>query len=136
MTQLTPYLSFDGNCREAMEFYKSCLGGELNIQNVGESPMKDQMPDKKDWVMHSQLSSNGIVLMASDLMMGGELHKGNNVTLTINGGTAEELKMFFEKLSEGGKVGQPLQETFFGTYGDLTDKYGILWAFQADKAEK
>ncbi|HYK08980.1 MAG TPA: VOC family protein [Candidatus Eisenbacteria bacterium] len=133
MTQLTPYLSFDGNCAEAMEFYKSCLGGELEINKVGDSPMKDKMPDKKDWVMHSMLKSDGIVLMASDLMMGGELHNGDNITLTINGGSLEQLKDFFDKLAVGGKVRQPLQPAFFGTYGDLVDKFGVLWAFQSDE---
>lgn len=136
MTQLTPYLSFDGNCAEAMEFYKSCLGGELEINKVGDSPMAEKMPDKKDWVMHSSLKSGALVLMASDLMMGGSVTRGNGVTLTINGATREELKEFFDKLSVGGKVGQPLQEAFFGMYGDLTDKYGVLWAFQADPVEK
>jgi PhnB protein len=136
MTQLTPYLSFDGNCAEAMEFYKSCLGGELEINKVGDSPMKDKMPDKKDWVMHSSLTSGALVLMASDLMMGGSVTRGNGVTLTINGATREELKEYFAKLSVGGKVGQPLQEAFFGMYGDLTDKYGVLWAFQADPVSK
>lgn len=135
MTQLTPYLSFEGNCVEAMEFYQSCLGGELSIQKVGDSPMVQQMPDKKDQVMHAMLMSGGIVLMASDLVMDGHVQRGTSVTLTINGGTAEELKGFFDKLSVGGKVTHALEETFFGTYGDLTDKYGINWAFQADKGK-
>lgn len=136
MTQLTPYLSFDGNCKEAMEFYKSCLGGELEISLVGDSPMAEKMPDKKDQVMHSTLKSGGIVLMASDLMMGGELKRGNNVTLTFSGGTPEEIKGFLDKLAVGGKIGQQWQETFFGWYGDLTDKFGVLWAFQADKPQE
>jgi len=136
MTQLNPYLSFNGNCAEAMEFYKSCLGGELTIQKVGDSPMAKDMPDKKDQVMHSMLKSGGIVLMASDLVMPGELTQGNTVTLTINGGSPEELKAFFAKLSEGGKVTHDLKEEFFGWYGDLTDKFGVLWAFQADSEKK
>lgn len=133
MTQLTPYLSFDGKCAEAMEFYKSCLGGTLDVQKVGGSPMAEKMPGKENWVMHSVLTSGDIVLMASDLIMGEELHKGDNVTLTINGGSKKELKEFFTKLSVGGKIGQPLQATFFGSYGDLTDKYGMKWAFQSDE---
>ncbi len=135
MTQLTPYLSFEGNCAEAMEFYKSCLGGELNIQKVGDSPMAGQDPRKNDQVMHSLLKSGGIVLMASDLIMEGHVTRGTSVTLAINGGTKEELKGFFDKLSVGGKVTHQLEDTFFGTYGDLTDKYGVNWAFQADKKE-
>lgn len=133
MMQLTPYISFDGNCKEAMEFYKSCLGGELEISMVGDSPMAEKMPDKKNWVMHSSLKSGGMILMASDLLMEGQLKQGNSVTLTINGGNKEELRGFFDKLAEGGKVHQPLQSAFFGTYGDLEDKFGVLWAFQSDE---
>lgn len=94
--------------------------------------MAAQMPDKKDYVMHASLKSGGIILMASDLMSDVQLNRGNAVTLTINGGTKEELEGFFAKLSEGGTVTHALEDTFFGTYGDLTDKYGVLWAFQAD----
>lgn len=133
MTQLTPYISFEGNCAEAMEFYKSCLGGELTIQRVGDSPMKSEDPRKNDQVMHSELTSGGIHLFASDLVMEGHVTRGTSITLTIHGGTPEELRGFFDKLSEGGKVTHELKEEFFGTYGDLTDKYGINWAFQADK---
>ena len=136
MMTLTPYLSFNGNCAEAMEFYKSCLGGDLDLQKVGDAPKEAQMPGKENLVMHSTLKSNGIVLMASDLMMEGEAKSGTNITLTLSGGSLLEIKGMFEKLSEGGKVRQPLQATFFGTYGDLVDKYGIAWAFQSDeKAE-
>lgn len=133
MMRLTPYLSFEGNCKEAMEFYKSCLGGELEVNLVGESPMVKDMPDKKNQVLHSMLKSNAIILMASDLVMEGEVKPGNNVTLTLSGGGISELKEYFSKLSEGGKVTHPLEETFFGIYGDLTDKYGFNWAFQAEK---
>ncbi len=135
MTILTPYLSFNGNCKEAMEFYKSALGGELNISLVGDSPMAAQMPGKENWVMHSELKANGLVLMASDIMMGDSVQMGTNVTLTLSGGTKEEIEGFFNKLSEGGKITQPFQETFFGFYGGVTDKYGFNWGFQADKPQ-
>jgi PhnB protein len=134
MAQLNPYITFNGNCREAMEFYKACLGGELSIMAVGDSPMASDMPDKKDNVLHSMLKKDGMVLLASDMIMPGELIRGNTITLCINGGTKEELQQFFAKLSEGGTVGQPLTEAFFGTYGELTDKFGMNWMFQADNA--
>ena len=134
MAQLNPYITFNGNSREAMEFYKACLGGELSIMTVGDSPVASQMPDKKDNVLHSTLKKDGMVLMASDKIMPGELIQGNTITVCINGGTKEELQQFFAKLSEGGTVGQPLTESFFGTYGELKDKFGIDWMFQADNA--
>lgn len=133
MIQLTPYLSFEGKCAEAMAFYHSCLGGDLDIQKVGDSPMAAEMPDKKDWVMHSTLKAHGIVLMASDMMMGGHAQPGNTVTLTVSGGTKDEIEALFTTLAEGGKVHHPFAPTFFGYYGDLTDKYGFNWGFQADK---
>ena len=133
MAQLNPYITFNGNSREAMEFYKACLGGELSIMTVGDSPMASQMPDKKDNVLHSTLKKDGMVLMASDKIMPGELIQGNTITVCIIGGTKEELQQFFAKLSEGGTVGQPLTEAFFGTYGELTDKFGINWML-ADNA--
>jgi len=133
MTMLTPYLSFNGNCKEAMEFYQSCLGGKLDIQKVGDSPMAKDMPGKENWVMHSMLKSADMVLMASDLMVDVKLVQGNSVTLTISGGGKKELEEFFNKLAKGGKVRQPLQAAFFGTYGDLTDKFGVMWAFQSDE---
>ena len=134
MAQLNPYITFNGNSREAMEFYKACLGGELSIMRVEDSPMASQMPDKKDNVLHSTLKKDGMVLMASDMIMPGELIQGNTITVCINGGTKEELQQFFAKLSEGGTVGQPLTESFFGTFGELKDKFGIDWMFQADNA--
>lgn len=132
MTQLNPYLTFNGNCREAMEFYTACLGGELSIMRVGDSPMASEMPDKQNSVLHSLLKTDGMVLMASDMIMPGELIRGNTNTLCINGCTKEELQQFFAKLSEGGTVAQPLTEAFFGTYGELTDKFGVSWMFQTD----
>lgn len=133
---LTPYLSFNGNCEEAMKFYHECLGGDLDLQKVGDSPAAEHMQGKENQVLHSMLKSDGIVLMASDMVMEGEAKPGTNMTLTLSGGSLEDVKKYFEKLSEGGKVRQPLQATFFGTYGDLVDKYGFAWAFQSDeKAE-
>lgn len=135
MAQLNPYLTFNGTCRKAMEFYQACLGGELSLMAVGDSPVKDQMPaETHDDVMHAMLKSDGIVLMASDMMMPGELVRGNTITLCIIGRSKGELETFFTKLSEGGNVSQPLQETFFGVFGTLTDKFGVNWMFQADNA--
>jgi PhnB protein len=135
MAQLNPYLTFNGNCRQAMEFYQASLGGELSIMAVKDSPMKDQIPaEAQNAVMHSLLRSDSIILMASDQMTPGALVNGNTITLCVIGRSKAELEPFFTKLSDGGNVSQPLQETFFGAYGALTDKFGINWMFQADKA--
>ena len=118
-----------------MTFYKECLSGELTLNTVGESPMAAQMPDMKDMIMHSVLTKDGFALMASDMMEPEGPRNGNTVSLCIVGANAEELKPIFSKLSKGGKVTHELKSEFFGTYGDLTDKFGIDWMFQADNAE-
>ncbi len=132
MPQLNPYLRFNGNCREAMTFYQSCLGGQLNIQTVGQSPAASQMPQEThNNVMHSFLANDGIMLMASDEMGPERAKNGNAITLTIMGSSKAEIEPIFTKLSAGGTVNTPLTEEFFGTFGDLTDKFGIEWMFQA-----
>jgi len=130
--RLDVYLSFAGNCEQAMKFYKECLGGELTIQKVGDSPMASQMPGQKDKIMHSVLKSGDMTIMASDMMDSQEAHAGNMTTLCINGGTVDDIRKCFTKLSAGGKITHALKEEFFGTYGDLTDKFGIRWMFQND----
>lgn len=133
MTQLTPYLEFAGNCREAMTFYQSCLGGELFVQTYAEAPMAGELPaELRDRIIHSQLTGGGIVLMAADMMGPGEVSQSKRVTLCINSGSREEIKGYFEKLSEAATIHQPIKEEFFGMYGSLTDKYGIAWMVQAN----
>lgn len=129
MKQITPYLFFDGNCREVMNFYKEVFGGELYLMTVGEAPNGDKMPDAKDRIMHASLSINGtLMLMASDTMMPGQTHEmGEGVYNTITCSSKEEIERIFEKLSQGGSVNMPLEKAFFGWFGSLTDKYGVKW---------
>ncbi len=135
MAQLNPYLMFDGNCREAMEFYRTCLGGELSIMTVGQSPMKDDVPPEvHNQVLHSMLQKDNMVFMASDKVMPGPYIQGNTVTLCINGGSLEELRPLFTQLSAGGTMGHELKAEFFGIYGDFVDKFGMNWVFQTDNA--
>jgi PhnB protein len=126
MTQIIPYLSFAGNCREVMTFYKECLGGELNLMTVAETPMASQMPaEMGQQIMHANLSKNGWSLMASD--MNPNLQHGNSVNICISCNTEDELNSFFDKLSEGATINHPVSKFFAGTMGDLTDKFGINW---------
>lgn len=134
MAQLDAYLSFNGNCREAMTFYKECLGGELNIMTVGDSPVADKIPDMaKDSVMHADLKNGRLNLLGSD-MMGKNLEHGNAITLCLNCSSEDEIQNYFSKLSSGGKVTQPLRVEFWGgTFGTLTDRFGLNWMFNYDK---
>ena len=130
MTQINAYLNFNGQCREAMTFYQECLGGELTLQRVAESPMAAQLPAIEGAnIMHSILIRDGLVLLASD-MIGNKLEKGNTITLCLKCSSNEEINTCFDKLAVGGKIKMPLHQSFWGaTYGELTDKYGMNWMF-------
>jgi PhnB protein len=135
MTQLNPYLRFNGNCREAMTFYKECLGGELAVQTVGESPLAGQMPpEAKQNVMHASLTKGDLVLLASDTMAPGDIIKGTSISLSLNCSSEEEIRTYFSNLSVGGKITYPLHVEFWGAiFGILTDKYGNEWYLNYDK---
>lgn len=131
MAQLNPYLNFENNCREAMNFYKECLGGELYLQTVSESPeMAAQMPTEfKDHILHSSLTSGNITFMGSDLCRSGRM-EGNTVHLCIHCDTQDELNSFFSSLAAGGSVTEPISDMPWGAkYGAVTDKFGKHWMF-------
>jgi PhnB protein len=134
MTTLTPYLLFDGTCRQAMEFYKSCFGGELSATKVRDSPVKEHMPAiQQEKTIHARLTSGNLEISASDWLRPDQTPiRGNTVCLFLTGGTLQELKSLFASLSEGAEVTDPLREQFFGTYGALNDKFGVRWMFQSD----
>lgn len=136
MTQINSYLTFSGNCREAMTFYKECLGGELSFQTVGESPLSDKMPKKmKDCILHSTLTKDALVLMGSDMVSEKGLVKGNAVSLSLNCSSEEQIKKCYTKLSENGKANHPLENIFWGAFfGDLTDKFGNHWILNFKKS--
>lgn len=128
MKHLSPYLFFNGNCREAMEFYKECLGGELWMQTIGESPIASTMPaEMHNTIMHAAIMKDGVMLMASDNMGEEQIVIGSNVEVCIDGSSKEEIETYFAKLSEGGTITMPLKKEFFGLFGSLTDKFGVKW---------
>ena len=137
MTNLTPYILFDGACKQAMEFYKSCLGGELNIQTVGDSAFKSQVPPAlHNRVLNAYLRSGNLSFSASDWLSPDPYPKQENtVCLFLNGGSLAELKRLFAALSDGAKAVSPLKDMPFGTYGALTDKFGVRWMFQSSENE-
>jgi PhnB protein len=137
---LTPFLLFDGTCAEAMAFYKSCLGGELTITKVGESPMKDQIPPENHHkVVYAHLKSGAIEFSATDWLHPTRKPKqGNTVCMYINDGTYDELRAIFDMLAVGAdkELLDDLRDMPFGSYGHLADKYGVHWFFQGHKAHK
>lgn len=137
MSKTSPYFLFDGDCEEAMKFYHSCLGGDLTITKVGDSPMKDKFPPQlQNRVVNAKLvNKNGVEISASDWLLANRTRKQGNTTCAyISDATHEELQDYFDKLSKGGdaETQDNLQQTPFGTYGALTDKYGVRWMFQGN----
>ncbi len=126
-TRLNPYLSFDGNARDAMEFYKSVLGGTLNANTYGEYGDKDA--PEADKLMHSQIETDGgMILMGADNPPGQEHNPGNNFAVSLFGEDTDELHGFWDKLSDGGTISVPLEKQMWGDeFGMCIDKFGIAW---------
>lgn len=120
-----------------MTFYKECLGGELMIQTIGESPMANKMPPQmKESILHSTLTKGALVIMASDMVGDKGLVKGNSVSLMLNCSSEKEIRNYYEKLSAGGEAAHPLENTFWGAlFGDLTDKYGNHWLLHFEQKQ-
>ncbi len=133
MIGVQPYLNFNGNCEEAINFYKDALGGELLfMQRYGESPMKGMGDDNN--VMHCTLKIGDSHIMASDNPEGQPASIGSNVSLAIGSNDPTGAEAIFAKMAEGGSVTMPMQQTFWAErFGMLTDKYGINWMFNCDK---
>jgi len=128
MTQINAYLTFDGNCREAMTFYRDCLGGKLTLQTIQGSPMAAQWPaGVQQNILHASLVNGSLVLLGSDIAGRDALVNGNTISLSLNCSSEEEIKTFFSNLSAGGQVVHPLHEFFAGTMGTLTDRFEKDW---------
>lgn len=129
MVAIATYLTFNGNCREAMTFYQKCLGGQLRFQTVGESPLSEKMPESmKACIVHASLSNGVMKLMGSDMVPESGLLKGNSVSLSLTCSSTAELTRLYRKLSSGGMASHPPQETRWGAlFGELTDKFGNRW---------
>jgi PhnB protein len=134
------YINFNGNCREAVEFYAQVFGTETpKIMTYGDTPPNPEYPlpeESKNLVMHTRLNIDGSTIMFSDIFPGNELILGNNISLTVVSKNIEEIKSVFNKLKDGGTVGMDLNETFFSKcYGTLTDRFGIEWQVSYDNGE-
>ncbi len=125
---LEPYLFFNGNAREAMEFYKLVFGGELNISTIAEVPAgTPTMPGSKPTdVMHASLKGGAVEIMATDSQKASD-HSAK-IELCIGGTDEALMRQIFDKLADGGKVKVKLDKQFWGDiFGSLTDKYGVDW---------
>jgi PhnB protein len=133
--QINSYLTFNGNCREAMTFYQKCLGGEIVFQTIGESPLSEKMPQKMKYcILHCTLTNGRLLLMGSDMVSANGLIKGNAVSLSLNCNSEKEIRSIYKKLSAGGVATHHLEATFWGAlFGGLTDKFGNHWLLNYNK---
>jgi PhnB protein len=126
-SRLNPYISFAGDARQAMEFYKDVFGGNLTLSTFGEFGGED--PAETDKIMHAMLETDsGFTLMASDTPPGMEHKPGDNIAVSLSGDDAGELRGYWDKLADGGTVSVPLEKQMWGDeFGACVDRFGISW---------
>lgn len=135
MNQIITYLTFNGNCREAMEFYQKCLGGELEFQTLEDTPKAKKFPDGfKDYVVQAALKKDNMLLMGTD-MVDKKLVRGNSISILLDASNEDQAKEYYQKLKEGSVKTYPLTETYWGDlFGGLVDKYGNEWLLHCKKS--
>lgn len=141
MTTVNIYLTFNGTCEEAFNYYRSVFGGDfLFVGRHGEMPIQEGIPavleHEKNKIMHITLPiSKETMLMGNDQLasFGPPVIPGSNFTISVTTASKQQADTLFTKLAEGGKITMPLQETFWGSYyGNVTDKFGIRWKMSVD----
>ena len=126
-TRLNPYLSLDGDARQAMEFYERVFGGTLTLNTFGELGAPDT--PEADKIMHGMLETDdGLALMGADMPPGTEYGPGNNFAVSLSGDDADRLHGYWQKLSDGGTVSVPLEKQMWGDeFGMCVDRFGVPW---------
>jgi len=126
-SRLNPYISFNGNAREAMEFYESVLGGKLDLSTFGS--LGGAEGEDADKIMHGMLvTDDGLTLMGSDTPSHMDFNPGNTMTVSLSGDEGERLRGYWEGLSEGGTVTVPLEKQVWGDeFGMVIDRFGVAW---------
>ncbi len=126
-SRLNPYIAYSGDARQAMEYYREVFGGELVLSTFGESGMA--APGFEDKIMHAQLETpRGYTLMASDTPPGMDRSGGSDVSISLSGDDADDLRGYFEKLADGGSVTMPLEKQMWGDeFGMCVDPFGVAW---------
>jgi PhnB protein len=126
-TRLNPYLSFNGDARQALEFYREVLGGTLTLNSYGDFGQGDA--PHADLIMHGMLETpGGLTLMGADNPPGMEVPQGSPFSVSLSGDDADELRGYWERLSEGGSVSVPLERQMWGDeFGMCTDRFGVPW---------
>lgn len=132
--QITPYLMFDGTAKEALEFYCVVFDGEIsNLQTYGEADYPTP-PEANDRIIHAQFRKGDILIMVSDAFPGNNVVIGNNISLTLDFESEEEIQTVYDALSKNGTVHMELQDTFWGAkYAKVKDAFGVIWDLNYQK---
>ena len=133
-SRLNPYISFDGDARQAMTFYQEVFGGTLSLNSFGDFGQPDA--PEADNIMHGMLETpSGFTLMGADTPPGMEYKPGTNFSVSLSGDDDAELRRYWEKLSDGGTVAVPLEKQMWGdVFGMCTDRFGIPWMVNIGQA--
>ena len=136
MVRCTPFLLFDGNCADALSFYHRCLGGELTLTRLADTPMKDQFPpEKHQRIIYGLLKAGDVEFSATDWMASPtrEPLLGNMSAMYMIGDEAE-LRPLFDRLKDGASPDGfvALREMPFGLYGQFYDRFGVQWIFRGN----
>jgi PhnB protein len=134
MLRLNPYLSFHHDARAAMEFYQSVFGGQLEISTFADYPDSGLPPEEEHLVMHAMLTTDdGLILMGSDTPSGMPYVEPAGMTVSLSGDDGATLQRYWTALADGGTVTLPYETPpWGGTFGMLTDRFGVPWMVAAD----
>jgi len=134
MFHLVPYLHFNGEAEEVLNFYKDVFDGEILVINrYGDSPMKGD-ESLNDKIIHARLKFGDNLIMISDSFNGQLANNDGNIQLSVEVDDEQKMEKVFNKLAEGGKVVMPLAKQFWGaTFGMLQDKFGVNWMFNHEE---
>lgn len=135
MKQATPYLTFDGNARDALAYYKEIFEGEvLGVQTFGEADFPTP-PEADDRIMHAQFKKDDLFFMVSDTFPNGSFTLGNHISLVLEFESNEDIQKFYDRISSNGTVFMELQDTFWGAkYAKVKDAYGVIWDLNYTKS--
>ena len=133
-SRLNPYLSFTGNAREALEYYQNVFGGDLRVNTYGEYGTDDPALGEK--IMHGMLeTSAGYTIMGADSPPGMDSPAGSAITISLSGDDGDELRGYWDKLTDGGTVTMPLEKQMWGDeFGQCTDRFGVAWMVNITQA--